>query len=142
MMFSIYVIYYASHSLLTDLTVGHTSHILTYRSHYRIASVRHKKYSHRRHAHISKTCKCCLLVFLNSINNNSHDFDKLSDIIDEINNITLAKFKNVIKGYMMNKYSYYCNIPNCYICQHKLFVSLLYLSRSLCIYSMSIIDMR
>ena len=69
------------------------------------------------HEYISKTCKYRLPVFLNSINNNSHDFDKLSNIIDEINNITLVKFKNVIKGYMINKYSYYRNIPNCYVCQ-------------------------
>ena len=69
------------------------------------------------HEYVSKTCKYRLPVFLNSINNNSHDFDKLSNTIDGINNITLVKFKNVIKGYMINKYSYYCNIPNCYICQ-------------------------
>ena len=34
------------------------------------------------HEHISKICKCRLPVFLNSINNNSHDFDKLSNIIN------------------------------------------------------------
>ena len=48
------------------------------------------------HEYISKICKYRLPVFLNSINNNSHDFDKLSNIIDGINNITLVKFKNVI----------------------------------------------
>ena len=42
MVFYIYVIYYASHNFFTDLTVGHTSHILTYRSHYEKASVRYK----------------------------------------------------------------------------------------------------
>ena len=45
------------------------------------------------HAHecITKTCKYRHPVFLNSINNNS---DILRNIIDEINNITLVKFKS------------------------------------------------
>ena len=49
------------------------------------------------HEYISKTCKYRLPVFLNSINNNSHDFDKLNNIINEINDITLAKFKMLLK---------------------------------------------
>ena len=69
------------------------------------------------HEYISKTCKYRLPVFLNSINNNSVKSDKLKNIIDEIDNITLVKFKSVTKRYMINKYSYYCNIRNCYICQ-------------------------
>ena len=69
------------------------------------------------HEYISKTCKYRLPVFLNSINNNSRNSDKLKNIIDEIDNITLVKFKSVTKRYMINKYSYYCNIRNCYICQ-------------------------
>ena len=69
------------------------------------------------HEYITKTCKYRLPVFLNSINNNSENSDILRNIIDEINNITLVKFKSVTKRYMINKYSYYCNIRNCYICQ-------------------------
>ena len=81
--------------------------------------IRQPRYQPPLHAHeyISKTCKYRLPVFLNSINNNSCNFDRLSNIIDEINNTTPVKFKNVIKGYMINKYSYNCSIPNCYICQ-------------------------
>ena len=67
--------------------------------------------------YITKTCKYRLPVFLNSINNNSENSHILRNIIDEINNITLVKFKSVTKRYMINKYSYYCNIRNCYICQ-------------------------
>ena len=46
--------------------------------------IRQPRYPPPLHAHeyISKTCKCRLPVFLNLINNNSHDFDKLSNIID------------------------------------------------------------
>ena len=69
------------------------------------------------HEYIIKTCKYRLPVFLNSINNNSENSDILRNIIGEINNITLVKFKSVTKRYMINKYSYYCNIRNCYICQ-------------------------
>ena len=47
----IYVIYFASHNFLTDLTVGHTSHILTYRSHYEKASVSFKKILLQKYAH-------------------------------------------------------------------------------------------
>ena len=69
------------------------------------------------HEYITKTCKYRLHDFLNSINNNSKNSEILRNIIDEINNITLVKFKSVTKRYMINKYSYYCNIHNCYICQ-------------------------
>ena len=69
------------------------------------------------HEYISKTCKYRLPVFLNSINNHSENSDTLRNIIDEINNITLVKFKSVTKRSMRNKYSYYCNVRNCYICQ-------------------------
>ena len=56
-------------------------------------------------------------VFLNSISNNSENFDNLRKIINEIDNVTLVKFKSVTKSYMINQYSHYCNIPSCYICQ-------------------------
>ena len=71
----------------------------------------------RAHEFISKTCKYRLPVFLNSISNNSENFDNLRKIINEIDNVTLVKFKSVTRNYMINQYSYYCNIPNCYICQ-------------------------
>ena len=40
--------------------------------------------------YIAKTCNYRLSVFLNSINNNSGNSDKLRNIIDEIDNITLV----------------------------------------------------
>ena len=64
----------------------------------------------RAHEFISKTCKYRLPVFLNSISNNSdnsENFDYLRKIINEINNVTLVKFKSVTKSYMINQYSYY-----------------------------------
>ena len=70
------------------------------------------------HAHecISKTSKYYLPIFLSSIKNNSGNSDKLRNKIKEIDNITLVKLKSVTKRYKINKYAYYCNIRNCYIC--------------------------
>ena len=81
--------------------------------------IRNSRFQPPLHAHeyIAKTCKDRLPVFLNSINNNSENSDKLRNFIDEIDNITLVKFKSVTKRYMINTYSYYRNISNCYICQ-------------------------
>ena len=69
------------------------------------------------HEYISKTCKYRLPVLLNSINNNSLVAAKMNEAIANIHNITLLKFKSVLKSYMIDSYSYYCNIPNCYVCQ-------------------------
>ena len=69
------------------------------------------------HEYIFKTCKYLLPVWLNTINNNSVIAVKINEAIANIHNITLPEFKSVIKSYMMDLYSYYCNIPNCYVCQ-------------------------
>ena len=69
------------------------------------------------HEYISKTCKYRLPVLLNSINSNSVISAKLNEAIANVDHISLLKFKSVIKSYMIDVYSYYCNIPNCYICQ-------------------------
>ena len=69
------------------------------------------------HEYISKTCTYRLPVLLNLINNISVIAAKINEAIASIDNITLIKFKNVIKSYMIDLYSYYCIIPNCYVCQ-------------------------
>ena len=69
------------------------------------------------HEYISKTCKCRLPVLLNSIKNNSVVAAKINEAIANVENISLLKFKSVIKSYMIDLHSYYCNIPNCYVCQ-------------------------
>ena len=67
---------------------------------------------HAVHEYISKTCKYRFPVFLNPINNISENSDKLRNITEKIDNITLVKFKCVTKRYMINKSSYYCNVRN------------------------------
>ena len=37
-------------------------------------------------------------------------------IIDKIYTHSLAGFINYVKIYLLNKYSYQCTIPNCYVC--------------------------
>ena len=68
------------------------------------------------HEYISKVCKYRIPVFLNSINNNSENSDKLRNIIDEIDTITLVNLKSLTKRYIINKCLYYCTIRSCYIC--------------------------
>ena len=54
----------------------------------------------RAHEFISKTCKYRLPVFFLI---QSENFDKLRNIINEIDNVTLVKFKSVTKSYMINQ---------------------------------------
>ena len=69
------------------------------------------------HEYISKTCKYRLHILLNSINNNSENSAKINRAITNVENLTLLKFKSIIKSHLIEMYSYYCNIPICYICQ-------------------------
>ena len=50
-----------------------------------------------------------LPVLLNSINNNSVNSAKINEAIANVDNISLVKFKSVIKSCMIDVYSYYCN---------------------------------
>ena len=65
------------------------------------------------HEYISKTCKHRLPVYLNSINSNNNELTRIISILDKI---SLSSFKNRIKIHLLESYSYYCVIPNCYIC--------------------------
>ena len=65
------------------------------------------------HEYISKTCKHRLPVYLNSINSNNNELTHIISILDKI---SLSSFKNRIKIHLLEWYSYYCVIPNCYIC--------------------------
>ena len=69
------------------------------------------------HEYISKTCKYYLPDLFNSINNKSVNSAKLNEAITNVDNTSLLKFKSIIKNYMTDLHSYYCNTPNCYICQ-------------------------
>ena len=67
------------------------------------------------HEYIPKTCKHKLPVYLNSINSNNNEMSRIILITDKI---SLPNFKNRIKMCLLESYSYYCDIPNCYICDY------------------------
>ena len=67
------------------------------------------------HEYIPKTCKHGLLVYLNSINSNNNE---LTHVISIIDNISLSSFKNKVKMCLLESYTYYCDVRNCYICQN------------------------
>ena len=65
----------------------------------------------------NKLLKLVEVGLLNSINNNSVVAAKINEAIANIHSITLLKFKSVVKSYIIDLYSYSCNIPNWYVCQ-------------------------
>ena len=67
--------------------------------------------------YISKTRKYRLPALLNLIKNNSENSAKIKEDITNVENLTLLKFKSIIHSHMIEMYSYYCNILNCYIWQ-------------------------
>ena len=65
------------------------------------------------HENIPITCKHRLPVYLNTTNSSNNE---LTLIISILNKISLSSYKNRINIYLLESYSYYCVIPNCYIC--------------------------
>ena len=65
--------------------------------------------------YIPKTCKHKLPVYLNSINSNNNELSRIISITDQI---SLSSIKNRIKMCLLESYSYYCDILNCYICDY------------------------
>ena len=70
------------------------------------------------HEYITGTCRYQLTVLLNEINSIVEPLDPLKSVVNNVQNVTLLGLKRTIKSYLLQKYSYYCVIPNCYVCQH------------------------
>ena len=68
--------------------------------------------------YITGTCRYQFTVLLNEINSNVAPLDPLKSVVNNVQNVTLLGLKRTIKSYLLQKYSYYCVIPNCYVCQH------------------------
>ena len=68
------------------------------------------------------TCSLYILLalLLNEINSIVEPLDPLKSVVSNIQNVTLLGLKRIVKSYLMQKYSYYCVIPNCYVCQRYL----------------------
>ena len=72
------------------------------------------------HEYITETCRYQLAVLLNEINSIVEPLDLLKSVVSNILNVTLLGLKRTVKSYLLQKYSYYCVIPNCYVCQRYL----------------------
>ena len=69
------------------------------------------------HEYITGTCRYQLPVLLNEINSIVEPLDLLKSVVSNIQNVTLLALKRTVKSYLLQKYLYYCVIPNCYVCQ-------------------------
>ena len=64
------------------------------------------------HTFITGTCRYQLPMILNDLNSN----DIMSEVIKNINNVSLLGFKRIAKTFLLDRYSFTCSIPNCYVC--------------------------
>ena len=64
------------------------------------------------HTFITGTCRYQLPMILNDLNSN----DIMSEVIKNINNVSLLGLKRIVKTFLLDRYSFTCNIPNCYVC--------------------------
>ena len=64
------------------------------------------------HEYITKICR-----YSYKINSIVEPLDSLESVVSNIQNVTLLGLKLTVKSYLLQKYSYYCAIPNCYVCQ-------------------------
>ena len=69
------------------------------------------------HEYITGTCRYQLTMLLNEINSIIEPLYLLKSVVGNIQNVTLLGLKRTVKSYLLQKYSYYCIIPNCYVCQ-------------------------
>ena len=65
------------------------------------------------HEFIKTTCRYQLPTILNNLNAES---EILKHVIANIETSTLLGLKRIMKNYFLDKYSYFCHIPDCYIC--------------------------
>ena len=68
--------------------------------------------------YVTGTCRYQLTVLLNEINSTVEPLDPLKSVVNNVQNVTLLGLKCTVKSYLLQKYSYYCRIPNRYLCQH------------------------
>ena len=64
------------------------------------------------HEYVTGTCRYQLTVLLNEINSIVEPLDPLKSVVNNVQNVTLLGLKRTIKSYLLQKYSYYCIIPN------------------------------
>ena len=68
---------------------------------------------------IKFTCRYQVAILVNEIISNTGKYYNtiIAELFKNIEHVTLVSFKKSIKSYLLNDYSYICNLNNCYICQ-------------------------
>ena len=70
-----------------------------------------------KHEYIKGTCRYQLAILLNEISVSDNSLGQLKIITTNVQIMTLFGLKRIVKSCLVQNYSYYCAIPNCYVCQ-------------------------
>ena len=66
--------------------------------------------------YIKGICKYLLPMLFNEISVSENSFGQLKIAINNMHITTLFGLRRIAKPYLVQNYSYYCEIPNCYVC--------------------------
>ena len=71
------------------------------------------------HEYIKFTCRYQVAILVNEIISNTGKYCNtiIAELFKNIEHVSLVSLKKSIKSYLLNDYSYICNLNNCYICQ-------------------------
>ena len=71
------------------------------------------------HEYIKFTCRYQVAILVNEIISNTGKYYNtiIAELFKNIEHVSLVSFKKSIRSYLLNDYSYICNLNNCYICQ-------------------------
>ena len=70
-----------------------------------------------KHEYIKGTCRYQLAILLNEISVSDNSLGQLKIVTTNVQIMTLFGLKQIVKSCLVQNYSYYCAIPNCYVCQ-------------------------
>ena len=66
---------------------------------------------------VKGTCRYQLAMLLNEISLSDNSLGQLKIVTTNVQLMTLFGLKRIVKSCLVQNYSYYCAIPNCYVCQ-------------------------
>ena len=71
------------------------------------------------HEYIKFTCRYQVANLVNEIISNIGKYCNTitAELFKNIEHVSLGSFKKSIRSYLLNDYSYICNLNNCYICK-------------------------
>ena len=70
------------------------------------------------HEYIKLTCRYQVAILVNEIISNTGKYYDIiiAELFKNIEHVSLVSLKKSIKSYLLNDYSYICNLNNCYMC--------------------------